>query len=207
MSRKPNTDSRRAEIMAAMLPVLARQGYEKATVLAIARQAGMAPGLIHYHFKSKQHILIALVLAIAEYADARYLNAVKEAKSPLDRLHAYIHSRLAQGEGASADITAAWVMIGAEAVRQAEVREVYQAAIEKELKTLTALLVDCLNEKKKTTSAAPSLAAGLMALMEGAFQLASAAGAVMPKGYAAQAAWDYAVLGVKAAPAVTAKKR
>ena len=38
MSRKPNTDARRAEIVAAMCKVMARTGYGRATVQAVAAQ-------------------------------------------------------------------------------------------------------------------------------------------------------------------------
>ena len=64
MARSSNTEARRSEITAALLAVIARHGYEKATIQAIAAQAGLAPGLIHYHFKSKQEILVSLIGAI-----------------------------------------------------------------------------------------------------------------------------------------------
>src|SRR5688572_30254150 len=121
-----NTENRRAAIVAAMLPVIARHGYEKATIQAIAREAGMTPGLIHYHFKSKQEILVALVEAIVDYARVRYEGEGSASAGPMDRLQAYVRARLGLGAGAAPDMVAAWVMIGAEAVRQAEVRALYE---------------------------------------------------------------------------------
>ncbi|HEY9103552.1 TetR/AcrR family transcriptional regulator [Chitinimonas sp.] len=200
MSRKSNTEARRAEIVEAMLAVMAQQGYEKATIQAVAKQAGLAPGLIHYHFKSKQEILLALVQAIARYAQQRYQTALGEAQAPVARLQAYLNAQLGLGEGAAPQMVAAWVMIGAEAVRQAEVREVYQTVIAAELASLTQMMGDCLVEAGRSRAAAPDLAAGLLALMTGAFQLSSAAQAVMPTGYAAEAAIAYAVNGIAAAP-------
>lgn len=200
MSRKSNTEARRAEIVDALLAVMAQQGYEKATIQAIAKQAGLAPGLIHYHFKSKQEILLALVQTIASYAQQRYQSVAGEAQAPMARLQAYLNAQLGLGEGAAPQMVAAWVMIGAEAVRQAEVREVYQTVIAAELASLEQMLADCLAEQGRSKEAAPSLAAGLLALMAGAFQLSSAAQAVMPKGYAAAAAIAYATNGVAAAP-------
>ena len=195
-----NTEHRRAAIVAAMLPVMAQHGYERATIQAIAREAGLTPGLIHYHFKSKQEILVELVKAIMEFARTRFERAAAGAAGPTERLHAYIDARLGLGAGAAPDMVAAWVMVGAEAVRQPEVRVLYEQAIAAELATLTQLLAECLAEKRRAPDAAPALAAGLVAMMEGAFQLSSAAAGVMPAGYAAAAAMGFATLSIAAAP-------
>jgi len=54
MARPSNTDERRGQIVAALQAVMARAGYAGATIAAIARQAELAPGLVHYHFKDKR---------------------------------------------------------------------------------------------------------------------------------------------------------
>jgi TetR/AcrR family transcriptional repressor of bet genes len=198
-SSAANTEARRAAIVAAMLPVMAKHGYERATIQAIAREAGLTPGLIHYHFESKQQILVSLVKAIMEFARARFERAASNAATPAARLQAYLEARLGLGSGAAPDMVAAWVMVGAEAVRQPEVRALYEQAVALELDELTALLADCLAAQRRSTDGARTLAAGLVALMEGAFQLSSAAGGVMPSGYAAEAATAFATLGIAAA--------
>ena len=201
MARSSNTDARRAQITGALLAVIARHGYEKATIQAIAAQAGLAPGLIHYHFKSKQEILVSLIDTMAQAAHARYASVLGDAVEPARRLRAYLHARLGLGDGAAPEIVAAWVMIGAEAVRQPEVRAVYQRMVGDELALLATLLADCLRARGRDTRPAATLAAGLAALIEGAYQLSSAAGEVMPRGYAAEAAISYAELAIAAAPA------
>lgn len=191
MSRKPNTEQRREQIVAALLAVMAEQGYEKATIQAIAKKAGLASGLIHYHFKSKGEILIELVKSLATLSHARYLQLAEAATTPQQKLKAYIDARLARGPGANPEAVAAWVVIGAEAVRQAEVRLVYEEAIAFELGLLHTLLGDYLAAQGKRTGNVRKLAAGMLAFMEGAFQLASAAQDVMPKGYAATVALQF----------------
>jgi TetR/AcrR family transcriptional repressor of bet genes len=200
LARSSNTETRRAEIVAAMLAVIARLGYEKATTQAIARQAGLAPGLIHYHFENKQAILVALVQAMAQAARSRFEAVLGEATRPQERLGAYLRARLGLGDGAAPEIVAAWVMIGAEAVRQPEVRAVYCRMIADELALLTTLFTECLAAQGRRTAGAPALAAGLVAMIEGAFQLSSAAAEAMPRGYAADAATAYALQAVAAAP-------
>ena len=53
----------RTRILEAAFTVLGRQGYESTSIKDIAAEAGVAQGLIHYHYKSKQ----LLVLAVLEY--------------------------------------------------------------------------------------------------------------------------------------------
>jgi TetR/AcrR family transcriptional repressor of bet genes len=137
---------------------------------------------------------------MAQAASDRYAAIRGDATAPLQRLRAYLQSRLGLGDGAAPDIVSAWVMIGAEAVRQPEVRALYREMVAGELALLTALLEDSLLADGRATSAAATLAAGLAALIEGAYQLSSAAADVMPRGYAADAATAYAELGIAAAP-------
>ena len=192
MSRPPNTDARRAQIVAALLPVIAKSGYEKATIQAIAAQAGLAPGLIHYHFKTKRDILVTLIETLARAAATRFEALTGTATDPHERLRAYLQARLGLGDGAAPDLVAAWVMIGAEAVRQAEVRAVYSQVVAQELASLTLLIKQALRSQQRDTRHAKPIAAALLAMMGGAFQLASAAPGILPVGYAFQAAWDFA---------------
>ncbi len=53
----------RERILQAAFTVLSRQGYENASIKDIAEVAEVAQGLVHYYFKSKQ----LLVLAVLEY--------------------------------------------------------------------------------------------------------------------------------------------
>lgn len=192
MPRKSNTEQRREEIVAGLLAAIAEHGYEKSTIQVIAQKAGLASGLIHYHFKSKDEILIQLVKWLAGVSRQRYEELAAAAKTGEEKLKAYIDARLARGVGSNPEAVAAWVVIGAEAVRQQQVREVYQQAIAEELALLTELLKASLVERGKKSRHVSHLAAGLMAFMEGAYQLASAARDVMPEGYAAGMALQFA---------------
>ena len=57
----------REKILQAAFSVLSRQGYESTSIKDIAEEAGVAQGLVHYYFKSKQ----LLVLAVLEYVCAK----------------------------------------------------------------------------------------------------------------------------------------
>jgi len=59
-STKPVHDTR-ARILQAAFTVLSRQGYENTSVKDIAEEAGVAQGLVHYHYKSKQQLVLAVL--------------------------------------------------------------------------------------------------------------------------------------------------
>lgn len=58
-------DERVQQIVRAAYRVVARLGSARATVKDIAREAGLAPGLIHYYFPSKDQVLVAVARAVA----------------------------------------------------------------------------------------------------------------------------------------------
>jgi len=186
MPRPSNTQTRRAQIVQALQEVMATKGYE-ASIQTIAKCAGLSPGLIHYHFKTKQEILIELINSISELVQNRYELLLEQTETPEERLFAFIDARLAKGEGSSSSAVAAWVVIGAEAVRQPEVKEIYQKAIATQITLLTKLLKAAVKDAllKKSAKEVKRFAAMLLATIEGAFQLSTAASDVMPKGYAA----------------------
>lgn len=184
MPRQSNTEERRAAIVKALLAAIGEHGYEKATIQVIARHAGLAPGLIHYHFENKRAILVELMKTMSGFAAARYAQLAQAARTPDERLSAYLHSRLGKGDGGNPEAVSAWVMIGAEAVRDAEVRELFSAIIADEMALARGLIADCMAGRGRRTRRAGELAVALLAFMEGAFQLSSAARNVMPVGYA-----------------------
>ncbi len=188
MGRPKNTAARRAEITAGLLEVLAAEGYEGATVAAIARAAGLAPGLVHYHFATKEEVLVALVEELAARLDARARAGLEATgDDPRGRLLAYVDAHVALGEGADARAVAAWVAIGAEATRRPDVRRLYQGAVKLRLSTLEALFRDCLRAEGKSPRSAPAWAAAVASAIEGAYLLATAAPGSLPRGFAAPA--------------------
>ncbi|HET7420858.1 MAG TPA: TetR/AcrR family transcriptional regulator [Candidatus Dormibacteraeota bacterium] len=56
----------REKILQAAFDVLARQGYENTSIKDIAEQAGVAGGLVHYYFKSKQQLVLAVLEFVCE---------------------------------------------------------------------------------------------------------------------------------------------
>ena len=185
MGRPSNTTERRAQIVQALLSVMSQNGYERASIQAIAKEAKLTSGLIHYHFKTKQDILVALVNWMAEVGISRLNEMENEATTPWEKLTNFINARLATGEGESPTAVFAWVMIASESIRQPEIKIMYEALIEAQLQTFQQLIAEAWGKKPKDKEV-KMLSAIVLSAMEGAFQLSATAGGVMPKGYAAE---------------------
>jgi len=188
MARPSNTEERRRAIVDAMLDVVAAQGYEGASTKDIAAAAGLTTGLLHYHFDSKQAMLVALFDRLVAEVDGRFsVLAVHAGSSAMGQLEAFIDAHLALGPGANARAVAAWVAVGAEAQRNAEVRTLFAAVTKARLETLRELYRAVLAEAELDTRHARSMAAVTLAAIEGAYRLAASAPDAMPKGFAAPA--------------------
>jgi TetR/AcrR family transcriptional repressor of bet genes len=186
MGRPSNTVRRRGEIAGGLLRVMARRGYEGASVQEIAREAGLTPGLIHYHFSTKLEILLELVGRVVRILEERFRRRLARAgSSPRSRLVAYIDAHVGLGADADPDAMACWVAIGAEAHRQPEVQRVYEHAVAEDVSILRGLLGDVLRAEGRSEDRVAAMAAGLRASIEGAYQLGCAAPGLIPPGSAA----------------------
>ena len=76
----------RERLLAAAAKVVADRGYDAATIKAIARAAGVAPGLVHYYFASKDELLVEML----REESARYAAAMQRVATqvPPERLAA-----------------------------------------------------------------------------------------------------------------------
>ena len=186
MPRPSNKLQRQQEIADALLKVMASKGYDGSSIQEIAKTAGLTPGLIHYHFKTKQDILLAAIDKIILLENNRYKQLLTISNTPRARVKAYVDARLALGTGADLNAVKAWVLIGAEAVRQIEIRRLYADSMAKQKERLIYLLNDYCG-KAIIPEKIENLAATVLAIMEGAFQLSVTSKEIMPVGYAAKA--------------------
>lgn len=99
MTASPKTPGARERLIEATFAVVSRDGLEAASVKAIAAEAGITPGLLHYHFPCKAALLeAALRQALADYRER--VAARRQATAPEDQLAAFFAD--ARG-GAEAD--------------------------------------------------------------------------------------------------------
>lgn len=200
MPAPKTTDARRAQIVNALHSLLGSRGYDGASIAAIASEAGLAPGLVHYHFANKEEILLGVVDKLARQLDERMEALLAAAPAPLNtaapapptsnsgaalaRLDAWIDAHVALGDGADPASVAAWVAIGAEALRRPAVQEAYEAAVRADLDRGEAL-VAAIAPQGSAPAAPRTVAVALLSAIEGAYRLAAAAPGAVPAGFAA----------------------
>lgn len=80
-------DATREGILEAAEAVIREKGAHAATVDAVAKAAGCAKGLVHYHFKTKQLLLVETVRRIAQSREAAWIQALDtpDPQSAIDR--------------------------------------------------------------------------------------------------------------------------
>lgn len=77
---------RRGQIIRAAAAVLARQGYGDTSLKDVAREAGVAPGLLHYYFESKQELLLEVVVRLEHEMISDWQAAVADIDDPIERI-------------------------------------------------------------------------------------------------------------------------
>jgi TetR/AcrR family transcriptional repressor of bet genes len=202
MGRPSNTEERRQQIVAGLLRVMSERGYERASVAEIAKAAGLSPGLVHYHFKDKQEILLTLVEQLTARVRERVAARLSQVRGEdaRARVDAFLDAFLALGPDADPASVASWVTISAEAIRQPEVRALYEKAVRTDLGHLEEL-VSAVTGKDR----ARAVAAGLFAAIQGYFVLAASVPGLVPPGSAASTVKSMAA-GLLDGPAGSAEK-
>jgi TetR/AcrR family transcriptional regulator, transcriptional repressor of bet genes len=188
MPRPSNTQERRREIASALARVMARTGYDGASIAAIAAEAGVAAGGVHYHFGSKAEILTDLVDRLVGVARSRIEARLERADTARDRLLAILDGLLDAGGDAEPDAVAVWSLIAAEAVRNEDVRGLYGGWLGQVADRLRASFVAACEEEGRSATGAPRAATSLVALVEGYYAVAAGAPGLIAAGSAAPAA-------------------
>ena len=111
MGRPSKRAERRVDVARAFARVLGAHGQGGATIARVAAEAGVAPGLIHHHFKSKQDLYQALLDELIAGLRRR-----TESSPAADPLHAYVDAALALDERSDVAAARAWVGVLAEAL-------------------------------------------------------------------------------------------
>ncbi len=87
--------ARREQILAAAYEVAAQEGLEGTTILQVAAVAGLSPGLVMFHFKSKRQLLLALLdWMLASTTVLHVGDDIAGLASPHDRLIALLRQEM-----------------------------------------------------------------------------------------------------------------
>jgi AcrR family transcriptional regulator len=91
LPRKVSREQRRQQLIDATMRVLARRGYSQTTLSDVAAEAQVSHGLVIFHFESKEKLLTATLLFMADEYRRNWLAALEGAgNDPADRLAALL---------------------------------------------------------------------------------------------------------------------
>jgi AcrR family transcriptional regulator len=79
---------RRAQIVTAATTVLGRRGYANTSLKNVASEAGIAPGLLHYYFQSKEDLLLEVVAEIERQMIANWEVDTAGLDDPMAKINA-----------------------------------------------------------------------------------------------------------------------
>jgi TetR/AcrR family transcriptional repressor of bet genes len=184
MARPSNRDQRRQQIVDGLIVVMAKHGYEAASIAKVAEAAGLTSGLVHYHFNNKQEILLGLIERMAQQHLEGLARRLDEAGAHAeDRLAAFIDRHLALG--ADADLLACWIVLSAEAIRQPEVRRAFNSVLDRLTETLLEIINAGVEQGSFCCADTLAAASALVAAIQGYFVIAATGRRRIPKGSAA----------------------
>src|SRR2546426_8726068 len=83
----------RAKILHAAFTVLSRQGYENSSIKEIAEEAGVAQGLVHYYFKSKQQLVLAVLFEVCKKMDVYTAEGEQGAMAAFENFKTLLRTR------------------------------------------------------------------------------------------------------------------
>jgi TetR/AcrR family transcriptional repressor of bet genes len=172
MGRPSNREQRRRQIIGAFGRVLADRGYAGATILAVAAEAGVAPGLVHHHFESKADLMQGMLRELI----ARFRARVQSFDTAGDALTAYIDGALRLDARADPATARCWVGVFAEAMREPTLFAQVRRQLDSELTTIRERSGGRLSE----SDAGAVLAFIIGALVLGAFAPRKTAGFAAP---------------------------
>lgn len=118
---KDDNSARRVEILEAAAKLFSKAGYDSVGMRDIADLAGILPGSLYYHFKSKQEIYIAVHRAALARSAQRITAAIEKVTAPWARLEAAIAAQL-EGQLDPGSVT--WPMINDKSAMSGEMRKI-----------------------------------------------------------------------------------
>ncbi len=98
MNRVDIHPHRRQQIITGASRLLARKGWAATTFADICKEAGISNGVLTYHFKDKDEILLAVLENVSRTSTDRFFSLLQEQTSWQDKLKLIVRSSLSSTE-------------------------------------------------------------------------------------------------------------
>ena len=117
---------RRVQLTGAAARVIARKGYEAATLRDVADEAGTSTGTLNYYYEGKDDLFAATLRAASERFQDELGAAVAAAGSPHGRSSSRWRERRRPRRATAREAHALWIDFWAQAARDESLRELNQ---------------------------------------------------------------------------------
>ena len=177
----PRPDAR-ARLLDAAVSVIRTRGYDATSVEELCAAAGVSKGAFFHHFRSKEDLGTAAAAHFLAWLEALFARmGWRDHADPLDRVLAYIDGRTAILRGEIPHFTCLLGMMVQEVyATHPALRAACEAGIRSHLAPLQAEIEAAMAARAVTGFTAESLALHIMAVIQGGFVLAKAAGGPAP---------------------------
>lgn len=177
----PRPDAR-ARLLDAAVSVIRTRGYDATSVEELCAAAGVSKGAFFHHFRSKEDLGTAAAAHFLAWLEGLFARTGwRDHADPLDRVLAYIDVRTAILRGEIPHFTCLLGMMVQEVyATHPALRAACEAGIRSHLAPLQAEIEAAMAARGVTGFTAESLALHIMAVIQGGFVLAKAAGGPAP---------------------------
>lgn len=96
--------ARREQLLKTAARCFAKYGYRGTTTAKIAAEAGVSEPIIYRHFRNKQELFIALVEKVGDEVMNNWKQAIRNARSPLEKLQSLLYRNPATADPWTASV-------------------------------------------------------------------------------------------------------
>lgn len=114
---------RRQQLVGAAIAVIHEQGFSRATVARIARQAGISSGMVHHYFESKEDLLFATMRHLLAELRTDAVTRLSRATGPDQRIRAIIDACFGEGQF-DEQVFSAWLALYGNARQSGRLRKI-----------------------------------------------------------------------------------
>ena len=160
MPRIPEPDQRRGELVRAAFQLIAEKGLEGLRTRDIAKRVGINIATLHYHFKTKEALLAAVVAFVTQMFRAFHAPARPNAKGR-DQL-AQLLAGQAGRRRAESKVDAVLQELMLRARRDPVVKKAFAALLKTWNATVADIVRRCIREKSLPRSTRPQVVAAIV---------------------------------------------
>ncbi|MDE0309066.1 MAG: transcriptional regulator BetI [Acidiferrobacterales bacterium] len=166
-----NSTNRREQLIHATIQTISESGLSGTTVAKVAAKAGLSPGIVNFHFNSKNQLLIDTLGYLNEEYTAVMDERHGRANSPSEKLHAYIEGSFDPRIFVKEKV-AVWYAFWSESQARDEYREICGTSDKREDRMIRECFAELLDTSTIQNADVIALALALQGMIDSLWQQA-----------------------------------